>query len=149
MANKGKFTPVAVVKWPGLLESRKISLQKGKEVYGDVEEHNMRGDAYRHLVWQALMAKKYGELPAKGFADWHEAPIPAWLGGAGTDPNMNEVAMDQQNNALGREIARKAKTEEDIYRLAKEYVDSGKARYMGLPEVMENIKLDDASGRNY
>ena len=145
----GKFTPVAVVKWPNFFQSRNIALDKAKQAYDSTEEHNMRGDAYRHIVWQALLAKQYGDKTAKGMGDYHEAPIPAWMGGAGINPNPNETKMDQFNNAIGREIAAKAKTEADIYRLAKEYVDSGRAKYMGLPEVMDNIKLDDASGRNY
>lgn len=143
MADKGKFTPVAVVKWPNFFQSRNIALDKAKEAYGPTEEHNARGDAYRHIVWQALLAKQYGDKTAKGMGDYHEAPIPAWLGGAGTSPDADETSMDQFNNAVGRQIAAQAKTEADIYRLAKEYVDSGKAKYMPMSDIIRKSRLEE------
>lgn len=143
MADKGKFTPVAVVKWPNFFQSRNIALDKAKQAYGPTEEHNARGDAFRHIVWQALLAKQYGDVTAKGMGDYHEAPIPAWMGGAGLDPDKDETSMDQFNNAIGREIASKAKTEEDIYRLAKEYVDSGKAKYMPMADIIRKSQLEE------
>lgn len=143
MADKGKFTPVAVVKWPNFFQSRNIALDKAKEAYGPTEEHNARGDAYRHIVWQALLAKQYGDKTAKGMGDYHEAPIPAWMGGAGTSPDPDETSMDQFNNAIGRQIAAQAKTEADIYRLAKEYVDSGKAKYMPMSDIIRKSRLEE------
>lgn len=143
MADKGKFTPVAVVKWPNFFQSRNIALDKAKEAYGPREEHNARGDAYRHIVWQALLAKQYGDKTAKGMGDYHEAPLPAWMGGAGTSPDPDETSMDQFNNAIGRQIAAQAKTEADIYRLAKEYVDSGKAKYMPMSDIIRKSRLEE------
>jgi hypothetical protein len=142
MADK-KFTPVAVVKWPNFFQSRNIALDKAKQAYGPTEEHNARGDAYRHIVWQALLAKQYGDKTAKGMGDYHEAPIPAWMGGAGMSPDQDETSMDQFNNAIGRQIAAQAKTEADIYRLAKEYVDSGKAKYMPMSDIIRKSRLEE------
>jgi hypothetical protein len=139
----GKFTPVAVVKWPNFFQSRNIALDKAKQAYGPTEEHNARGDAYRHIVWQALLAKQYGDKTAKGMGDYHEAPIPAWMGGAGMSPDKDETSMDQFNNAIGRQIAAQAKTEADIYRLAKEYVDSGKAKYMPMSDIIRKSRLEE------
>lgn len=149
MADQSKFTPVAIIQWPGFFKSRSISLDKGKETYGPTEEHNMRGDAVRHLVWQALMAKKYGPDVAKLAGDYHESRMPAWLGGAGVFPDEQEREMDKFNNALGLEIAKQANTPEDIYRLAKEYVDSGKAKYMTLPEVIRKSREEEGDQSAY
>jgi hypothetical protein len=40
-----------------------------------------------------------------------------------------ESDMDRKNNAIGLEIARKAKTEEDVYRMAKEAIENKEAFY--------------------
>jgi hypothetical protein len=37
--------------------------------------------------------------------------------------------MDRKNNAIGLEIARKAKTEEDVYRMAEEAIKNKEALY--------------------
>lgn len=142
----GKFTPVAVVKqkYPGFFEARNLAVEQGK-TYGFSEEHNARGDALRHIVWQALLAKNNQNL-AKAVGDWHELPIPRvmggggipvpkWLGGAGYDVAKQEAEMDQFNNAIGRDIAKRANSIDDIYRLAKEAVDSGKAKYTPVDQL--------------
>lgn len=149
MADKSKFTPVAIIQWPGFFKSRNISLDKAKEVYGPTEEHNMRGDAYRHLVWQALMSKKFGPDFARLVGEYHESRMPAMLGGAGIFPDEQEKEMDLYNNALGLEIAKQAKTPEDVYKLAKEYVDSGKAKYMTLPEVIRKSREEEGDQSAY
>jgi hypothetical protein len=40
-----------------------------------------------------------------------------------------ESDMDRKNNAIGLEIARKAKTEEDVYRMAQEAIKNKEAIY--------------------
>lgn len=145
---KGTFTPVAIVKnkYPDFLEARNLAVEQGQS-YGPSEEHNARGDALRHIVWQALLAKNNANL-AKAVGDWHELPlprfigaggipVPKWLGGAGLEGARQEAQMDQFNNALGRDIAKKANSIEDIYKLAKEAVDSSKAKYIPVDQLGE------------
>lgn len=146
---KGKFTPVSVAKWPGIWQAREIALDKGKSAYGPTEEHNMRGDAYRHLVLQALLAKKYGASTGAAITGYHESRMPTWLGGAGVFPDQDERAMDTFNNALGLEIASKANSMEDIFRLAKEYVDSGKAKSMSIADVIRKSKEEEGDQEAY
>lgn len=149
MADK-KFIPVAVVpqKFPGMLEARNLAVDQGQS-YGIAEEHNARGDALRHIVWQALLAKSYNPEFAKGLGDWHELPlprwmgaagipVPQWMGGAGSGPQKQESSMDQYNNAIGRDIATKANSIEDIYKLAREAVDTGKAQYIPVDKLGED-----------
>lgn len=129
------FTPYAIV-------SKNIAEKKAIDTYGKNKQYNAEGDAYRHLVWSALMAKKYGPETTANISGYHESNMPFWLGGGGglvpyLFPNQpaNEKTMDTANNSLGLEIANKAKNEEEIYKLAKEYVDSGKAaKLKPLPE---------------
>jgi hypothetical protein len=49
-----------------------------------------------------------------------------------TSPGQSdeEEAMDLFNDALGREIGELAMTDEDVVRLAREYVDKNKARVL-------------------
>lgn len=141
-----KFTPVAIVpkKYPSVLEARNIAVEQGQS-YGPSEEHDARGDALRHIVWQALTAKAVTPNFAKGLGDWHELPLPRWVGAAGVPFSGKELAqmrvendMDQYNNALGREIAAKANSVEEILKLAKEAVDSGRAKYTPVDQLGED-----------
>lgn len=150
MAEKSKFTPIAVIdkKYPNLWEARNIAMEQG-QTYGPDEEHNARGDALRHIVWQALMAKGYTPQLAKAIGEWHELPLPRWLGAAGVPipqalggeglaGKKKEATMDLYNNALGREIASKANNMQEILQMAKEYVDSGKAKYTPVDQLGED-----------
>ena len=127
-----KFTPYAIV-----------ATKQAEKTYPKDEQHNARGDAYRHLVWQALVAKNQSPTLARVLGAVHESPIPFIGGGLEQDPE--ERAMDSYNNSLGIEIAKKSKTDEDIYRLAKEYVDSGKAKYIPVEELRYRAAMDRMS----
>lgn len=140
-----KFTPVAIVpkKYPGMLEARNISVAQGKEVYGPKEEWQGKGDALRHIVWQALVAKSWNPTVANLLGQYHELPITGYLGGAALDQTPQEKQQDLFNNALGRDIAAKANSIEDIYRLAKEAVDTGKAQYVPLAEIERQVRAKE------
>jgi hypothetical protein len=123
---KGTFTPYAVA------ASNKAN-KKAEEFYPANEQHNARGDAYRHLVWQALVTRNKSKDYAERVGNIHEWPIPVI--GAGFDQPSEEKQMDLYNNSLGRSIGLKAKSEEDIYRMAKEAIDKGKAKYIPVEEL--------------
>jgi hypothetical protein len=57
------------------------------------------GNALQHALWNALMARKYGEQVAE---EWASAQEPTRCGALGT-PSAEE-AMDCANNAIGREV---------------------------------------------
>ena len=63
--------------------------------------HNGAQDAFRHCVWQCLIAKSSGKADAKVIGNGHER--------AGTRRNppqpQREAAMDLKNNAVGRQCA--------------------------------------------
>lgn len=135
MADKGKFTPVAIIDYPGFFKSRDISVDKAKELYGIKEEWQGKGDAYRHVLWQALMAKKYGPTAANLMGQYHELPLTRALGAAAWDQTAEEKAMDLYNNELGRKIAEQSNSLEDIYRLTKKAVDTKKAKFIPLAVI--------------
>lgn len=94
------------------------------------EQHMGRGDAMRHLLLQAQLYKKYGELPAKTIGFLHEM-----LGGGQTDA---EEAMDKYNDVLGREIGKASKDRYDMVKRAMEAIENEKARVMTEAEKRES-----------
>ena len=139
-----KFTPFAVTpvrkqQWPGSITD--IAAAAGgiaEGTYPGKEQWLGKGDAMRHLVWQALMAKKYGNTAANALGQWHELnlgeDLQPYLHTADAEQMPEEKANDLFNNELGREIASKANTIEDIYKMAKDYIESGKAKYYSEDE---------------
>ena len=89
-------------------------------------------DAFRHLVWQGMLQKKYPSI-AKFLGNLHETSIP-FVGSP--YQGKSEKEMDLYNNALGRKIADQAKSYEDIYRIAEEYVNKGRVKT--VPESILN-----------
>lgn len=79
-------------------------------------------DAMRHLLFQAQLAQKYGETPAKAISFLHEYTSPG-------QPEAERL-MDFYNDELGRQIAREAKSDKDLVTLAEKYVKTGRAKVL-------------------
>ena len=96
-------------------------------------------DAFRHLVWQANLQRNM-PFAAKLIGDLHETRIP-YIG----NPlqGKSEREMDIYNNDLGRKIADQATSNEDVYRIAEEFVRGGRAK-----TVPYNI-INQEYGRKY
>lgn len=120
---------------PYVLSARKDAIDTAYNKYGQMEEHNGRGDAYRHLVFQAMLTQKYGPKIAELIGKYHEAPIPTIFGGAGFTQPKDEKEMDLYNNALGIEIGQKATNRDEILDLAKQYIELSKAKYLTQEEM--------------
>jgi hypothetical protein len=147
-----KFTPYTVVKtktkYPSFMDSAEVAGGLAEATYPQKEQWQGKGDALRHLVWQALLAKGYNSTVADYAGKYHELDLGDGLRKythtAASDQTPEEKAQDLFNNALGREIASKAKNVEDIYLLAKEYVDSGKAKFLTPDELEFQSRLREA-----
>lgn len=128
-----KFTPYAIIAY------RKANAA-GKS-YGVKEEHEARGDALRHMVWQAEMAKNMSPGTAEMLGNIHENK---WIPGVGAafDQPESEKQMDLYNNKLGREIGMKAKDSAEILQMAKKYIDLGKAQYVPLSDLENRYKME-------
>lgn len=71
-------------------------------------------DAFRHMIFIGELTRRYGPTTAKAMGDIHE-----FIGSNAGQP-ANQKAMDTHNNALGVEIGQKAKSWEDVVRLARD-----------------------------
>jgi hypothetical protein len=118
---ENEFTPFSII-------SGKYAQRKQGESFPYAKGIDDEADAFRHMVWQASLAQKYGVPLATFLGSWHENPyIPQALKGALGRPR-DEREMDKFNNALGIEIAKKAKSLDHITTLANEYIKEGKVK---------------------
>ena len=81
------------------------------------ESYNGAGDAYRHIVWQGLLANALGEQAAKEAGDLHENKMLPLFGAMGHP--QSEINMDLKNNEIGRYIGKDAKDYQQILDRAK------------------------------
>jgi hypothetical protein len=88
--------------------------------YAATGEHNGEADAMRHMLLQAQLMQKYGETPAKAVGWLHE--------NISFGQPEREKAMDEYNDVLGREIGAKAKSEQEMIDMARQYIDTKKAK---------------------
>lgn len=83
------------------------------------EEHNLRGDALRHMLWQGETAQHYGDIPAAALGWGHEIL---------SADSAAENAMDTHNNALGRQLGAESATREELLQKAMDAIAAGKAK---------------------
>jgi hypothetical protein len=105
--------------------SRDVGQQAVKE-YGWKERLSGKGDAFRHLVGTAMLAQKHGAPYAQFVTSLHENPYIPFIGAVGHSKEDRD--MDLYNNQLGLELATQAANYDDLVRLARQYIDTGKAR---------------------
>ena len=87
-----------------------------------------KADAMRHLMYQADLTRKTNPT----IADLVSMAYESRLGSPGQTEAERE--MDRFNDALGREIGQRAKDEQDVVRLAREYVEKNKAKILPKEE---------------
>lgn len=127
--NKDNFTPFAIIRdWynkPGYFDMKAKAEDPGNKLYGSKGTVLGASDAYRHIVGQALYARKFGEPIAGAMGKFHEMQF------SEQDQQLykEESDMDRHNNAIGLRIARDAKTEEDVYKMAEEAIKNKEAIY--------------------
>jgi hypothetical protein len=141
MADKSKFTPFAIIATKPLRQVRDLLMitKEGPELAGRAEQAARakyknseqwlgEGDAFRHMAWQALMAQKYGRIPAMAVGLAHEMG----LGGQFGSPNQTakEEEMDLANNALGRDIGLKSSDVNEMMKALEDAIATRKAQYL-------------------
>jgi hypothetical protein len=92
--------------------------------FGVGESGGGKADAMRHLMYQADLSRRMSPAMAELISQAYESQLLA------PGQPSAEKEMDLYNDALGREIGRQAKTDEDVVRLAREYVDKNKVRIL-------------------
>lgn len=113
----------AVVEATGMSDNKAIATNTANAAYGKETQHNGKSDAMRHIIFSALAEQDYTDVGAKTISFLNENIT--------LNQNKAEKAMDYHNDAIGREIGKKAKSKEEIVQMAREAIDSGKARVIG------------------
>lgn len=103
----------------------KLGAKAAIKEYGIGEDVGGKGDALRHLLASAVLAKRHSPWYSNLITGLHEAPIPV-IGSLAQAPEDKE--MDLHNNALGIQLAKEAKDYPDLVRKAKANIDSGTAK---------------------
>ena len=112
-----------------IVDTGKYAQEQGIKRFPKTTQATREVDAYRHLVWQALLAKKYGKDVAELAGNFHENPFIPFVGGMGQPKDQQQ--MDLYNNMLGRDLANMS--EEEIMRMAEELIKSGQAKLDSSP----------------
>lgn len=108
----------------GYSEPMKKAEEKSTSEYSAGSQYQGEGDALRHILFSALATKAYGsDKPTKIMSYLNE-----YVKGALSESDDRD--MDLTNDTIGREIGLKAKSEEEIFKLAKEAIESGKAKVL-------------------
>ena len=89
------------------------------EQYYPGEEHNQRGDALRHLLWQGELQQQYGHIPAS-LAGWAHEKI--------SSDSPAEEQMDTFNNELGRKLGSETANKDELLARALEEIRANKAK---------------------
>lgn len=97
---------------PTIFKTKNMAEKESAKRFPKDELYNGAGDAYRHIVWQGLLANKLGEDKAKYIGNFHENENIPFVG-AYNHP-QNEINMDLKNNEIGRYIGKDAKNVQDI-----------------------------------
>ena len=102
---------------PEIWKAKTQAEEETAKRFTPAEAYNGPGDAYRHIVWQGLLANKLGPDIAKSAGDLHESK---WLPlfGATGHPQA-EINMDLKNNEIGRYIGKDASSVDDILKRAQ------------------------------
>ena len=91
---------------------------------------NGPADAYRHIVWVGEMTRRLGPNAAGSLAELHElhgqaSAVRREMIGGGRDliSDAAAAAMDRRNNMIGVSIGQRARSFEDVLRMARETID--------------------------
>lgn len=164
MADQSKFTPFAIIAKPvryirdlAMLPKEAPELAKRAEEaarakYKNNEQWLGEGDAFRHMAWQALMAQKYGRIPAAIVGYAHEMGLGGKLGNP--DQTAKEEQMDLANNAIGRDIGVNSSNVNEMMQALDDAIATRKAQYLdesqrrGFKHLLFNNQLPEDT-QNY
>ena len=104
----------------GMAPNKEFATNVGVETYGKESELGGKADAMRHITFSALASQQYSDPVAKTISVLNENIT--------YNQSPAEKSMDYANDAIGRDIAKKAKSKDEIVQMAKEAIDSGKAK---------------------
>jgi RHS repeat-associated protein len=96
----------------------KFAVQQGKAATKQYGNNPNAGESVRHEVWEAELARKWGQKAAKAIGDAHERF---------KSRDARDSKRDQYHNELGRQNAKQSNSREDSLAAAKADWESGRA----------------------
>lgn len=102
-----------------------LAARTAQQAFGDAQQsrlpgpHNGPQDAFRHCAWQCRMTEEFGVRMAKKIGDEHEN-----AGDRQRQPR-SERAMDEANNAVGRECGQQESDQNCAQRCMEKYRGGG------------------------
>ena len=109
---------------PDIISTGRYAQDRAVQAYPHPSQATREADAYRHLLWQGLLANKYGPEIAQLAGNFHENPLIPFIGGMG-QPESQQL-MDLYNNMLGRQM--EGFSEEEMDKKAKKLIKDKKAK---------------------
>lgn len=109
---------------PDIVRTGRYAQDRAVQAYPLPGQATREADAYRHLLWQGLLANKYGPEVAQLVGNFHENPYIPFIGGMG-QPESQQI-MDLYNNMLGRQM--EGFSEEEMDKKAKKLIKDKKAK---------------------
>lgn len=130
LSRLGRKTQYVVSDVIGLGPEVKFATDTAEHYFPAREQHNGRGDAMRHLLFQAQLKEKYGETPAK---------VISWIHENMSGPqNAAEKAMDLHNDEIGRAIGgEEVKDKDALIRRVLQAIEQKEAKTLTEEEMTE------------
>lgn len=122
----GKFTPYAIIakNINPIIKLGHKAEEMAQKAYPSQSQATRERDAYRHMIWQAMLAREFGPEVAETVGNIHENKYLPIVGGMGQPESQRE--MDLYNNQLGRGI--NWQSEEELDKLIQAQILSNKAK---------------------
>jgi hypothetical protein len=138
------------VKYPGFFGAQNEAIERAEEMFRSRGQDDPT-DAARHMLASGYMAQSLNPTIAKGLGWLHEfkeAPLRTTGHALGISKPRYDYEMDMHNNALGVELAQKAKDRPEFERLVQEAVKQGTTSTQpGRVRLMTPKQAEEGRGR--
>lgn len=124
---------------PSLLSLSPYSRAVAADMYPGQLGQDDQQDAARHMLAAGTLARKYGPGVAEFMGkahEWSESPLKALMMAIGAGQMPKDYQQDLHNNALGIELARRARSQRELEDLVQQAAERAtKQRTPGQPWV--------------
>lgn len=127
-ARPRNFKDGGSVKYPNIIKSQNEAITRAQEMYPRAWERDDEADAARHMLAAGYASKSLSPGIAKALGWLHEAkeaPFRTIGHALGISKPRYDYEMDMHNNALGVELAQRAKDRAEFERLVQDSIRQG------------------------
>ena len=128
------------VEYPPFYRASNQAITRAQEMYPSTVAQDDQADAARHMLASGYMSQSFGPTIAKGLGYLHEfkeAPIRTAGNWLGLSKPRYDYEMDVHNNALGIELAQKARDRLEFEKMVQDALrQSTTTTQSGRPRVM-------------